>query len=54
MIPGIVGFALGLTVIVIAWLTWPKKSAPEAPQNKDFFSKTKLRSQIAAHIFAVK
>ncbi len=30
-IPGIVGFALGLFVIAIAWFTWPRKSAPEAP-----------------------
>jgi hypothetical protein len=30
-IPGIVAFALGLVVIAIAWFTWPKKSAPEAP-----------------------
>jgi hypothetical protein len=54
MIPGIVGFALGLTVIVIAWLTWPKKSAPEAPQNKDFFFKNKVAQSNSCTYIAVK
>lgn len=30
--PGIVAFALGLAVIAIAWFTWPRKSAPDAPK----------------------